>query len=235
MTILIVDDETTVRDVVKLSLKKDGYVLLEADSGQSALDLINRTPPDLVVLDYMMPDVDGLAVLEAIRSNMHTKGIPVLFLTASSDDDVIIECFRSGADSYLTKPFSVALLRMQIAALLQHSAQMKNLTTEFNFHSLQLAPGKLSVSVSGMKIAFTPKEIELLKYFLENQNQILTRDAILENVWGYSFDSTRTVDCHVSRLREKLIGCPEFVEALHSVRGSGYCLGAIPSHDKQMD
>ena len=234
MTILIVDDEAAIRGAVRLSLQKDDYVLLEADSGQSALDIILRTPPDLVVLDYMMPGLDGLAVLEAIRSNNQTKSIPVLFLTASSDDDVITECFRSGADSYLTKPFSVALLRMQIAALLQHAVRIKNLTAEFSFHSLLLAPSKLAVSVSGTQITFTPKEIELLKYFLENQNQILTRDAILEHVWGYSFDNTRTVDCHVSRLREKLCECPEFVEALHSVRGSGYCLGVVPPHDKQL-
>ena len=235
MVVLIVDDEDDVRSAVALCLRNENYQLLEAACGRQAVDIINHAPPDLIVLDYMMPSMDGLDVLRTVRSNRATKHIPVLFLTATSSEEVITQCFDNGADSYIIKPFSAALLRMQIKCLLQHAAELKKVSAEINYYSLSLSAGKLTVAINNEQIPFTPKEIELLKYLLENQNQVLSRDMILDNVWGYSFDNTRTVDCHISRLREKLNACPEFVDALHSVRGRGYCLGTATAKESALE
>ena len=222
-TLLIVDDEIDIREAVKFCLRGD-YAILEADSGQAALVTATNDLPDLIILDYMLPELNGLQVLQRLRADVRTTQIPVLMLTVASDDDTINKCFAAGADGYVLKPFPSALLRRQIHALLLHAAKTTAVFPALTYDSILLCAGKPTVAVDGVSVNLTPKETELLKYFLENQNKTLSRGKIIADVWGYSFDETRTVDYHVSRLRDKLSGFPGFTESLVSVRGSGYCL-----------
>ena len=232
-TLLIVDDEIDIREAVKFCLRGD-YAILEADSGQAALVAATNDLPDLIILDYMLPELNGLQVLQKLRADVRTNQIPVLMLTVASDDDTINKCFAAGADGYVIKPFPCALLRRQIHGLLLHAAKTAAVFPALSYDSILLCAGKPTVAIDGISVNLTPKETELVKYFLENQDKTLSRGKIIADVWGYSFDETRTVDYHVSRLRDKLSGCPGFIESLVSVRGSGYCLKStrrLPSVD----
>ena len=227
-TILIVDDEQDIRSSVKLCLRGEGYDFVEAANGREALAAVKHAAPALIILDCMMPVLDGLSALKEIRKEATGKLIPVIMLTALSDDVDIIKCFEAGADSYISKPFKFVHLQMQVKALLQRAASpeqtAKAVADTLVFYNLELKPAEYFVAIDGMPVELTPKEFDLLKFFLEQPNKLHSRDDILNHVWGYDFEETRTVDYHLSKLREKLARCPEFVGALTNVRGRGYRL-----------
>lgn len=232
--VLIVDDEPDIRNSVKLALRGEGYTIVEAENGKAALTGIESCAPDLIILDYMMPELDGIGTLRALREHPRCKLTPIIMLTALSDDMAILRCFEAGADSYINKPFKFVHLQMQVKALLAR-ARVTATATDASanddaliFHSLVVKPASHTVTISGKSVDLTPKEYDLLKYLLSNPNKLLSRDDILDNVWGYDFAETRTVDYHLSKLREKLAACAEFSEALKNVRGRGYRLDVTP-------
>ena len=227
-TILIVDDEQDIRNSVKLCLRGEGYSFIEAANGREALVAVKCSAPALIILDCMMPVMDGLAALKEIRADAAGKLIPVIMLTALSDDTDIIKWFEAGADSYISKPFKFVHLQMQVKALLQRSVRpepaTKAATATLVLFNLELQPAEYVVTIDGLPVELTPKEFDLLRFFLERPNKLHSRDDILNHVWGYDFEETRTVDYHLSKLREKLAKCPEFVSSLVNVRGRGYRL-----------
>ncbi|MFA6075768.1 MAG: response regulator transcription factor [Negativicutes bacterium] len=229
-SILIVDDEQDIRNSVKLCLRGEGYDFVEANNGREALTAVKNSVPALIILDCMMPVLDGLSALKEIRKSANGKFIPVIMLTALSDDLDIMKCFEAGADSYINKPFKFVHLQMQVKALLQRAAKPESpadrVVHTLVFHNLELKPAEFSAAIDGVPVELTPKEFDLLKFFLEQPNKLHSRDDILNHVWGYDFEETRTVDYHLSKLREKLAKCPEFVGALVNVRGRGYRLDA---------
>jgi two-component system alkaline phosphatase synthesis response regulator PhoP len=218
--ILVVEDETDLADLVRYNLEKEGYRVITTPDGEKALDRIRSSPPSLVVLDLLLPKLDGLAVCREIRRDPRTKAIPVLMLTARSEEMDKLTGFEAGADDYLTKPFSPRELVARIKALLRRKepvqaekAELKDLTIDFERHEVRLKDKPL---------VLTPKEFDLLAFLVRNPGRVYTREQLLNQVWGYEyFGGTRTVDVHVRHLREKLGARAKWIETL---KGVGYKL-----------
>jgi two-component system response regulator ResD len=216
MTILIADDDAALRRLLRDILKKQGYEVLEAASGREAIDsFFGREPPDLVILDVMMPVYDGWEVLEEIRARSE---VPVVMLTALGDERHEVKGLTHGADDYIAKPFSYEVFVARVNALLRRPLREQ---------SAVLRAGKLRVDqalhkafLGESELALNNKEYRLLCFFLKNERIVLTRDKLLENVWGFDFEGDeRTVDAHVKMLRAKLGAAGE---QIRTVRGSGY-------------
>ncbi len=215
--ILIVDDEERIVRVLRDYLSATGHEILCAYNGQEALDVYyeNSTEIDLVLLDVMMPVLDGLSVLDELR---RTSLVPVIMLTAKGEEYDQIRGFRAGADDYIVKPFSQSVLALRIDALM-HRAGKSN-RGELRAKSLRLDPAGRRVTLSGKSLTLTPREFDLLAFFMMNQRQILSREQLLNSVWGYDFEGDlRTVDTHVKQLRGKLGDCASYV---HTVFRVGY-------------
>ena len=203
-TILIADDEARIRRLVSDFLKRDGHTIIEAADGKTALELIeNRRPTlDLAILDVMMPGMDGFEVLREVREQeTGDNHLPVMLLTARAEDADQVRGLEGGADDYVTKPFSPIVLAARVRTLLKRELRRE-------------------VLVEGQPVELTPKEYELLIYFKKNRSIALSRESILNAVWGYDyFGDLRTVDTHVKKLRAKLGDCGSMIE---TVRGYGY-------------
>ncbi len=202
ITILVADDEARIVRVLQDFLKAKGYDVLCAYDGQEALDCYyeNSAQIDLILLDVMMPNVDGLAVLEELRQS---SLVPVILLTAKGEEYDQIRGFRSGADDYIIKPFSQSVLMLRIEALLHRLGKSKEGVLAAG--ELQLNLVARSANLSGNSLTLTPREFELLAYFMENKRQVLSREQILYGVWGYDYNGDlRTVDTHVKQVRSKL-------------------------------
>jgi len=218
--ILVVEDEADLADLVRYNLEKEGYRVVTTPDGEKALDRIRSSPPSLVVLDLLLPKLDGLAVCREIRRDPRTKAIPVLMLTARSEEMDKLTGFEAGADDYLTKPFSPRELVARVKALLRRKepvqaekAELKDLTIDFERHEVRLKDKPL---------VLTPKEFDLLAFLVRNPGRVYTREQLLNQVWGYEyFGGTRTVDVHVRHLREKLGARAKWIETL---KGVGYKL-----------
>ena len=217
-TILIADDEERIRRLVSDLLRRDGYtVLQEADGGQ-AMELIDQKlgSIDLIILDVMMPVYDGWSVLRHIRSK--NTEVPVMMLTARTEENDEVFGFDLGADDYITKPFSPIVLSARVRAIEKRCHQR----SEGVYQAGELSVNEIrrEVCVAGQTVDLTPKEYELLIYFKNNQNIAVSRENILNAVWGYDyFGDLRTVDTHVKKLRAKLGDCGKMIE---TVRGFGY-------------
>lgn len=211
--ILIVDDEQLMRRVVSDYLKARGYRLLEAQDGIEALRIFEEEKPDLVLLDVMMPQMDGLTVCKTIRK---TSSTPIILLTAKDSEEDELKGFDVGADEYIAKPFSLKILAARIEAVLRrHTSEQKHSNSR-----LRIDPLAREVYVDDRAIELTYTEFELLSFLITNQNIALSRDTILDNVWQYDyFGDSRTVDTHVKKLRSKL---GEAGELIKTVRGIGY-------------
>ena len=216
--ILVVEDERNIASFVSMYLKNARYHVEIARDGTEALQKADSTKPDLVVLDLMLPDIDGLEVCRQIRSS---SDVPILMLTARDDDVDKIVGLEVGADDYLTKPFNPRELVARIKSILRRStgAQRKPQEAAMEHGNLRIDAGRREVTVSGAQIQLAPKEFDLLWELLDHRGLVLTRDQLLERVWGYTFaGDTRTVDVHVRQLRRKLgDDCP-----VATVWGVGY-------------
>lgn len=216
--VLVADDEFRIRKLLAEFLMREGYKVLEAADGEETIDLLfnSKMKVDLVILDVMMPKYDGWFVLERIRE---FSTIPVIMLTARSDESDQLKGFKLGADDYVTKPFSPGVLMARINNLLKKE---KSDGSELTFGVIRMSQASREVFIEKTKIDLTPKEFELLRYFIENKGIALSRDKILNAVWNYDyFGDLRTVDTHIKQLRSKL---GKFAYYISTVRSIGYRL-----------
>lgn len=218
--ILIADDEARIRRLVADFLRRDGHTILEAEDGVRALELIemHRLELGLVILDVMMPRMDGFGVLAAIRAGEMGTPLPVMMLTARSEDTDELHGLEAGADDYVAKPFSPLVLAARVKTLLKRSGMADEEADTFG--ALTVDERRREVTVGGQPVDLTPKEYELLVYFKNNPRIALSRETILNAVWGYDyFGDLRTVDTHIKKLRAKLGVCGTMIG---TVRGYGY-------------
>src|SRR5439155_11993926 len=220
--ILIVEDDQDIAQLVARYLDKAGYTTEILASGREALRTIAARAPDLLVLDLMLPHVDGLEICRAVRTNEKTAAIPIIMLTARVEESDRIVGLELGADDYIAKPFSPNELVARVRALLRRAQRGVAPGGAMSYGAIEIDADKHTVSCRGHEIVLTAKEFLLLEYFLRHRGRVLSRDLLLTDVWGYRYTGgTRTVDVHVRRLREKL---PPLTEALVTVKQFGYKL-----------
>lgn len=204
--VLIVEDEPDIRELVVHHLKREGYLVSAASSGEEALRQVQAAPPDLVLLDLMMPAMDGLEVCRRLRQDPVTASLPIVMLTAKGDEVDRVLGLEIGADDYIVKPFSPKELLARVRAVLRRSRPASG-AAPLRLGALLIDLGTHTASVGGLALALTPKEFDLLRALLEARGRVLSREFLLDRVWGYSRASeieSRTVDVHVRRLRVKL-------------------------------
>ena len=217
--ILVVDDDTNICELLRLYLTKEGYQVTTANDGEEGLDKFNQVKPDMVLLDVMMPKMDGLEVCRRIRKLGNT---PVMMLTAKGETFDKVLGLELGADDYMVKPFDTKEVVARIKAVLRRTEKPVE-EKVLRLGELSVNPTRHVVQVSGETVNLTLKEFELLCLLLDNPGVVFTRDQLLNQIWGYSFDGeSRTVDVHVRHLRQKLGDCGNYIE---TVRGIGYRSG----------
>ncbi len=229
-TILVVDDERTIREVVRRYLELEGFAVIEAETGPEALSILQDRRPDLIVLDIMLPGVDGLAITRRLRqpadfTPLRTdNNIPIVILSARTNKMDRVAGLELGADDYITKPFSPRELVARVKAVLRRTAPVEiESESSVEFGGLSLDPRSRSVSVDGKGISLTAKEFDLLWFLLRYPRQVFTRQQLLDQVWGYEFyGDESTVTVHVRRLREKLEQNPSKPMYIQTVWGVGY-------------
>jgi len=225
--IYCVEDDKNIRELIVYTLTGSGY---EATGCGDAEEFYQRVDPgkaELILLDIMLPGEDGLSILKKIRGQSDLQGVPVIMLTAKNSEYDKVMGLDMGADDYIPKPFGMMEFLARVRALLRRSGgegvQGKQASDVLSYKEMQLTKSKHKVKVQGEKVELTLKEFKLLEYLLENEDIVLTRDQLLEKVWGYDFNGeSRTVDVHVRTLRQKLGGCGEYIR---TIRGVGYCIG----------
>ena len=204
--VLIVEDEPDIRELVVHHLKREGYQVSAASSGEEALRQVHAAPPDLVILDLMMPAMDGLEVCRRLRQDPATTSLPIVMLTAKGEEVDRVLGLEIGADDYVVKPFSPKELLARVRAVLRRSRPAPD-ASPLRLGELVIDLGTHTASVAGEALALTPKEFDLLRALVEARGRVLSREFLLDRVWGYSRASeieSRTVDVHVRRLRVKL-------------------------------
>ena len=221
VSVLVVEDDKNIADLLQLYLEKEGYAVTVAADGGLGLEKFRAIQPDLVLLDVMMPVMDGWQVCRAIRAESQT---PVIMLTAKSETDDKVTGLKTGADDYVTKPFEMRELLARIEAVLRRTDRSEQATPlrRLTFDKLIIDMDAFELVVDGKKVDAPPKEMELLFYLASSPNRVYTRNQLLDEVWGFDyFGDSRTVDVHVKRLREKLEGVSENW-CLKTVWGVGY-------------
>lgn len=221
--VLIVEDEPDIRKTIDYNLSKESFKVVQAESIAEGEKALAANKIDVIILDLMLPDGSGLTLCRDIKSNATTKHIPVIILTAKTEEVDRIVGFELGADDYVTKPFSVRELILRVKAILKRSVdspQQENDISDMEVGDLRLNLDAHQAFVRDEEIALTALEFRLLKHLLDRRGRVQTRDQLLEEVWGYSSDvTTRTVDTHIKRLREKLLGAGDCIQ---TIRGVGY-------------
>ncbi len=225
--ILIVEDDLTLQETLVYNLSRQGYDVETASDGNSAVEKVQQNPPDLILLDIMLPGMDGFEVCRIIRKNFTT---PILMLTARDDEIDRVVGLEVGADDYLTKPFSMRELIARVKALFRRSHILQedqqsqaSQKKRYVFNGLIIDQDRREISIDGKVVEFKPKEYELLIYFAQNKGHVLSREQILEKVWGWDyFGDSRTVDVHVRWLREKIEKDPAAPQRILTVRSAGY-------------
>jgi DNA-binding response OmpR family regulator len=226
--VLVVEDDRDIAELVARYLRRAGFEVDLLSSGRDALARLNERAPDLLVLDVMLPEVSGLEICRAVRRSPATAAIPIIMLTARSEESDRISGLETGADDYLAKPFSANELVARVRALWRraerHARPVDHVQT---YGSIVVDGGRHQVTSRGEPVSLTAKEFLLLQYFLQHRGRVLSRDVLLSGVWGYQYSGgTRTVDVHVRRLREKL---PELAGALVTIKQFGYKLRENPA------
>lgn len=219
-TILIVEDEKDIVKMLDYNLKKEGYKVIVADDGEDALDLAKSKSPDLILLDLMLPGLDGLEVCKELKNERKTRPIPVIMLTAKAQESDKVIGLELGADDYVTKPFSPRELIARIKAVLRRGKE--KLPEVIKIGDLGLDFSKIEVTVKGRPVELTSKEFELLKTLIQAKGRVLSRDYLLDNVWGFNHAieiETRTVDVHIRTLRKKLKSAAKYII---TVKNYGY-------------
>ena len=240
MKILIVDDEEPIRELIKYNVEKQKYETFTAENGQQALELCRNKNPDLVILDLMLPDMSGLDICRIIRNDSSIKNIPIIMVTAKTEDSDIVTGLELGADDYVTKPFSVRELMARVKANLRKNeiTNVTNITPEqipeiietetkkdniIKVNDIELDLDRFEVKVRGDIIDLTLREFEVLKFLAAQPGQVITRETLLEKVWGYEYyGDIRTVDVTVRRIREIIEKDTSSPKILITKRGVGY-------------
>jgi two-component system, OmpR family, response regulator len=226
--VLLVEDDATLRDILRYNLKKEGYEFIAATDGLSGVEVARLEKPDLIILDLMLPQMDGLEVCRVLRKEMI---VPILMLTAKIEEIDKIIGLEVGADDYMTKPFSMRELLARVRAMLRRSEMVKQDTIKNAFPETQIIRAgnteidlaRHTVRIKGIVIELNPKEFDLLVFLVRNREQVFNRETLLAKVWGYDFaGDTRTVDVHIRWLRQKIEDNPDMPRRLITVRGVGY-------------
>ena len=222
LRILVADDDPNISRLEQLYLEKEGFDVKVVARGDDAVNEFRRQPPDLVILDVMMPGMDGWQVLKSIR---RTSTIPVIMVTAKDETFDKVLGLELGADDYITKPFETKEMVARVKAVLRRTHGAEEDTDDtLSFPGLTVSRTQYECRYEGEKVEMPPKELEVLYFLASHAGQVFTRDQLLEQVWGFDFagDSSRTVDVHIKRLREKLPDSEKYGWTLHTVRGVGY-------------
>jgi len=221
--IFIIEDETSIIQLVQHNLEKDGFIVSSAINGNEGLKDLKKFEPNLLLLDWMLPDLSGIEICKSIRKDKSFKNLPVIMLTAKGEEEDKIKGLDNGADDYLTKPFSYNELLARIKAILRRS-NPKTVSDTLEIDDLRLDRLEKRVFRDSIEIQLGPTEFRLLEFFLTNPKRVFTRDQILENVWQNNINvETRTIDVHIRRLR-KSININNNKELIRTVRSSGYSL-----------
>ncbi len=231
--VLVVDDEERIRRLLKMYLEREGYQVEQAENGESALEKAVSYDYDLILLDLMMPGMDGLQVCEQLRES---KATPVIMLTAKGEETNRVQGFEAGTDDYIVKPFSPREVVLRVKALLRRSSKTKFLETDTSSKNVLVFPyltidhDAHRVTVEQHEVSLTPKEYELLYYLAQSPDKVFTREDLLKDVWNYEFfGDLRTVDTHVKRLREKLNRVDKHAASMIvTVWGVGYKFEVVP-------
>ena len=220
--ILVVEDDPDIADLIRHYLEKSGHAVQVLGSGAAVLPKARAERPDLIVLDLMLPGLDGLMVCQALRSDPLTAAIPIIMVTARGDEADRIAGLELGADDYVTKPFSAKELAARVSALLRRAQRLDPADPVVRYGSITIDSGRHVVTVDGQEVRLTAKEFLLLLYLVQHRGRVLSRDLLLTDVWGYQYTGgTRTVDVHIRRLREKV---PVLTNAIETIKQFGYKL-----------
>ena len=225
--VLVIDDEESIIDLIKLGLKYEGFEVVAASDGEEGIASAQRTNPIFIILDWMLPDMDGLEVCRRLRSNPTTHDIPILLLTAKGEVGSRVEGLNTGADDYLTKPFSFEELVARIRAILRrlnHGATAEN-SQVLTVGDIELNMATHEITRKGQQIDLTKTEYDLLHLFMSHVGQALDRQTILNQVWGYDFlGETNIIEVYVRYLREKIEDSPSSPRYIQTIRGVGYIM-----------
>lgn len=219
--LLLIEDEAPIREMLRIALNRHGFQVDEAANAAAGMALINQNAPDLILLDWMLPDQNGIDVAKKLKSEYKTRDIPIIMVTAKGEEEDKIKGLETGADDYVTKPLSPRELVARIKTVLRRVAPTKS-EKVLEAGKITLDPGSHRVTIENCEIALGPTEFKLLHYFISNQERVYNRSQLLNNVWGtHVFVEERTVDVHIRRLRKALTesGCDKYIE---TVRGTGY-------------
>jgi len=228
--ILVIEDEVNIQELIKYNLEKNGYKVMLADNGIDGLEEALANVPDLILLDLMLPGLDGLEVCKRLRTDKRTKKIPIFMLTAKSEELDKVLGLELGADDYITKPFSIKELVARVRAAMRRitdegdeEADSKEINKVLKVRDIEIDCEKYEVKKSGEKLVLTLKEFELLKMLVENKGKVLTRDFLLDKIWGYDYaGETRTVDVHIRHVRQKISDEEGSGQMIETIRGVGY-------------
>lgn len=221
--ILVVDDEDHIVELISYNLINSGYTVLTANNGLDAVSIIKKERPNLVLLDLMLPGLDGFDVCKSVRSDAETKDISIIMLTAKGEELDKILGLELGADDYITKPFSIRELLARIKAILRRTKSSSANEEIFKTNEIYINFERREVSILGNKIDLTLKEFELLEILVKNRGKILTRETLLDKIWGYEYvGETRTVDVHIRYLRKKIEVDDKNPKFIETIRGVGY-------------
>ena len=219
--IYVVEDDVNIREIESFALKNSGYEVEEFESGKAFFEKMQVKAPDLVLLDIMLPDTDGISIMKRLRAENATKTLPVIMVTAKTSEIDKVKGLDSGADDYLTKPFGVMELISRVKALLRRCYRAPE-EVELTYHEIELNLLKRCCKVSGEKVELTYKEFELLHLLIQNAGIVLKREVLMERVWDTNFEGeSRTLDMHIKTLRHKLGDASHYIK---TVRNVGYCL-----------
>ncbi len=217
-TILVVDDEANIVELARMYLEQEGFRVQSAKDGAKALDMIARQPPALMVLDLMLPEVDGWEVCRSVRTGSTAPDLPIIMLTARDDDVDKIVGLELGADDYVTKPFNPRELVARVKAILRRTQRAARPQAPIHVGDVTIDPARHEVTIAGRPVKLRPKEFDLLLTLAEHHGIVLSREQLLNLVWGYDFyGETRTVDVHIAHLRKKLAGSSVEIETILSV------------------
>ncbi len=221
--ILVIDDEAHILELIKYNLEKEGYRVIVCESGEDGLQVIEKQLPDLLILDILLPGMDGLEICKKIRRESPSANLPILMLTAKGEEIDKVVGLETGADDYLTKPFGIHELIARVRAILRRSSHATDQPDVINVGDLTIDTAAFRVYKGKREIDLTSKEYELLKIMILNRGRILTRNYLMDNVWGYDYyGETRTVDVHVRHLRKKIEDDDSNPKYIQTARGIGY-------------
>ncbi|MGF7058824.1 response regulator [Brassicibacter mesophilus] len=223
--VLVVDDEEHIVELIKFNLENNGYDVIVAFDGKQALERAKEEKPDLIILDLMLPIIDGIDVCKKIKNDDEIGNVPIIMLTAKSDEADKVIGLEIGADDYMTKPFSVRELMARIKAVLRRSVDVKQPEPDkvIKIGDIIIDDEKHEVLKGGKKLELTLKEFELLRILAQNRGKVLSRNLLLDEVWGYDyFGETRTVDVHIRHLRKKIEDNDRNPKYIETIRGIGY-------------